>query len=57
MRAHYEECYNSEIVELFESDDESQMTNVALQHSAGGQVAAAVTIAGQSCCVRRCGLQ
>jgi len=57
MRAHYEKCYNSEIVELFESDDESQMTNEALQHSAGGQVAAAVTIAGQSCCVRRCGLQ
>jgi len=32
MRAQYEECYNSEIVELLESDDESQMTNEALQH-------------------------
>jgi len=28
MRAHYEKCYNSEIVELFESDDESRMTKL-----------------------------
>jgi len=32
MRAHYEECYSSEIVELLESDGESQMTNEALRH-------------------------
>ena len=51
MRAHYEDCYNDEVVQLHGSDDDSQnpagpATNKDVQHSVTAQ--AAVTVATQS---------